>query len=188
MGGLPALLLVCACAGQPESGPGTGPAGEPLVMPPALPARAMAVPAIAVPEAAAIPAIAPEPTAVAVAAPAIAPEPPAPAPPAAVAAAAPVAATRPAIAPEGPRERPREGPRVQLVAAGSEAEARAHWSGFVQRLPDLAEGREPYFVASERPGQAMIWRLRVGGFADAGEARAWCERLRARGGNCWVAG
>lgn len=183
-GGLLALLLACGCAAVPaDLGPGMGPGGEALVMPPALPARALAVPAIAVPEAAAMPASVPEAPVVTPVAAVIAPappEPPAPALAASIPAAAPVAANRPAIA--------REGPQVQLVAAGSEAEARAHWSGFAQRLPDLAEGREPQILAVERPGQAMIWRLRVGGFADAGAAHAWCERLRARGGSCWVSG
>jgi cell division septation protein DedD len=77
---------------------------------------------------------------------------------------------------------------VQLVAAGSEAEARAHWAAFVQRLPDLAEGREPFILPFERPGQPTVWRLRAGGFASAAEAQAWCDRLRARGAACWVSG
>ncbi len=228
-GGLLAAMLACACATvPPDQATGAGPAGEPLVMPPALPARAMAVPVIAVPEAAAsagpaetplpVAATPPAPATVAtpaapvtrvavatpveapppvvVPAPASAPEPPAVPPAAApVAAAAPViqaAVAAPAPIPEPvatPRAAgPRDAPRVQLVAAGSEAEARAHWGSFAQRLPDLAEGRVPHVLAVERPGQAPIWRLRVGGFADAAEARAWCERLRARGGNCWVSG
>jgi hypothetical protein len=191
--GLLAAILACACAAvPPETTAEPAVEAERLVMPPALPGRAMSTPVIPVPEAAARAAPAEPPPVVALAGPVIAPEPPAvqsrpavaAAPPAVQAAAEPHPVAMPRAAPGSFRG----GPHVQLVAAGSAAEARAHWSGLVQRLPDLAEGRTPHILAFERAGQATIWRLRIGGFGDAGEARAWCERLRARGGNCWVAG
>jgi hypothetical protein len=102
-------------------------------------------------------------------------------------AAEPAAATA-AAAPRPPRLAAPGGPQVQLVAAGSEAEATAHWNGFAQRAPDLAEGRSPLVLAFERPGLPTVWRLRVGGFESAGAAGAWCGRLRARGIACWVSG
>lgn len=191
--GLLAALLACGCAAVPAEIPDE-PAveAERLVMPPALPGRAMATPRLAVPDAGPVAAAVEPPTAVTPAPPAGSP----PAPPTVVAPTAPLvpAATAPPSAPaasprpSAPPAGGRDGPRVQLVAAGSEAEARAHWASFVQRLPDLAEGRVPQILGFERPGQATIWRLRVGGFTDAGEAGAWCDRLRARGGTCWVAG
>jgi hypothetical protein len=194
-----ALLLIGCAAAPPDAAPVA--AEERLVMPPALPARLAAVPPLAEwPAAAPLPArpampaveVAASPPPDRPAAPASPPIPPPPAalPPAPMPAAV---AEAPAPPPAPRREAPVPagrggGAQVQLVAAGTEAEARAHWAGFAQRLPDLAEGRSPQVIAFERPGQATIWRLRLGGFADAAEARAWCEALRARGGSCWVAG
>lgn len=200
-----AALLAGACAEAPPAATGAGAAAAPgtgaerLVMPPALPGWSMTTPSIRIPESApdARPAMAER---------AVAPDPatvqPIAAPPPAIMAAAPNRSTAPPIlAAAAPKPRPvatpqavpvpaslRGEPRVQLVAAGSEAEAQAHWAGFTLRLPDLAEGRVPEILALERPGQATIWRLRIGGFADPGEARAWCDRLRERGRTCWVSG
>jgi hypothetical protein len=184
---------------------------DPMVLPPALPGMALATPRIEMPAtqaaAAVDPALRIEPVfrierapAAERAAPAATAAPPGPAaavpppaapapavPPPAASPAPPPAAPPPAAAP-APTPAGREGARVQLVAAGSQAEAERHWAAFRQRAPDLAEGREPLIQPLERPGQGMIWRLRVGGFADAEEAGRWCARLRERGLGCWVAG
>lgn len=189
-----ALLLLAGCVGPPETtgaGIPEAEAAERPLPPPALPGRVAALPprialpmapAAAQPPAEPAPIVGPaaeEPTVPAAAAlvpPSVAQAPPAPAPRA-----------DPALAGVAGPAAGREGPLVQLVAAGSEAEARAYWAGFVQRLPDLAEGAIPRILPFERPGQPTVWRLRLGGFANAEAAQAWCERLRARGSGCWVA-
>lgn len=192
--------------------------GERIVMPPALPGRSFAsVPVATVQavtprplEAAPAPVVAPPAEVVpVVAAPVVAPAPvalpvaevvPAVAPvvvaPASVALpvteVAPVAAAVPPPIRQAPEPPPagaaRGGVRVQLVAAGSEAEAMQHWARFAARAPDLAESRTPLVQRLDREGQAPIFRLRVGGFAGAEEAARWCATLRERQIACWVAG
>ena len=105
---------------------------------------------------------------------------------------APVVAAVPPPVRQAPESTPaavaRGGVRVQLVAAGSEAEAMQHWARFAARAPDLAESRTPLVQRLDREGQVPIFRLRVGGFAGAEEAARWCATLRERQIACWVAG
>jgi Flp pilus assembly protein TadD len=76
-------------------------------------------------------------------------------------------------------------PLVQLAAAVSADAAQAEWQRLQQHMPDVMDGRQPIIAKVERNGQTF-WRLRVGGFADAGQASAFCERLHAGGGACVV--
>jgi Flp pilus assembly protein TadD len=76
-------------------------------------------------------------------------------------------------------------PLVQLAAAVSADAAQAEWRRLQQHMPDVMDGRQPIIARVERNGQSF-WRLRVGGFADAGQASAFCERLHAGGGACVV--
>lgn len=211
-GGLAALLLALAgCVATPDGSPaaGTEPlaAGERIVMPPALPGRVFAsVPVVTVmavtprPAEAStgmapqtVPAPMPEPPAAAAAAPVAAPEPSPPAaapadPPPTAALAEQPPETPARTAPPAPPATARGAVRVQLVAAGSEAEALQHWARFAARETDLAEGRAPVVQRLDRDGQAPVFRLRVGGFAGAEDAARWCARLRERQIACWVAG
>ena len=77
--------------------------------------------------------------------------------------------------------------QVQLVAAGSEADANAAWQRLAGRRPDLMQGRAPEVIRAEVGGHA-VWRLRTGGFAHAGEARAFCAQATGAGAECWVVG
>ncbi|WP_424812604.1 SPOR domain-containing protein [Roseococcus sp. YIM B11640] len=118
--------------------------------------------------------------------PAAAPQPAAPAAaPAAVAPPAPARASAPAPAQQAARPAPAAGGRaqVQLSAAASEEGAKAEWARLQRRAPELA-GRSPVVTKFERDGQATMWRLRTGGFADQAAARAFCGQLRERGVNC----
>ena len=74
---------------------------------------------------------------------------------------------------------------VQLTAANSETAARAEWRRLEQHLPQLILGRIPNVMQSDTDGR-LIWRLRTGGFADHDEANAFCARMQAEHGNCWV--
>jgi cell division septation protein DedD len=97
-------------------------------------------------------------------------------------AARPAAPARPAAAPAAT---PAAAGRwhVQLGALNSEAAARSVWDSMVRKLPDLAS-RHPVITELKRDNQPTLWRLRVGGLADATAARAFCDAVKAKGGSC----
>lgn len=101
------------------------------------------------------------------------------APPAPAPAPAEPAAARPAPAPNGRV-------RVQLGALTSEEAARGEWDRLARRHPDLLGAFRPQVVRFEREGQATLYRLRTGGFADVAAAREFCEQVRARDVPCIV--
>ncbi len=72
---------------------------------------------------------------------------------------------------------------VQLAALRSEDEARQEWERLAHKMPDLLAGKRPAIARTEREGQTY-WRLRTGAFADAAEATAFCQRVRAKGAGC----
>jgi hypothetical protein len=76
--------------------------------------------------------------------------------------------------------------QVQLAAVSSERAALNEWNRLERRMPDILGGRRPAVIRFERDGKT-IWRLRTGGFADTSQARGFCEKVRAKGGNCTVA-
>lgn len=110
------------------------------------------------------------------------------APPVAVAASVPpkpkpvVAA--PALAPIHPAAHGKAG--IQLAALDSEAAARAEWQSLQKRLPGVLAGHEPSISKTERAGKTY-WRLRTTGFGDIAQAKAVCDKVRAKGSACSVA-
>ena len=114
---------------------------------------------------------------------------PQPARPAVPAVAPPVVAAPSPPLQQAARPAPASGGRiqVQLLAARTEEGARADWARLQRRVPELA-GRTPVVTAFERDGQATLYRLRTGGFADGAAARAFCEQLRAREIACMPVG
>ena len=74
---------------------------------------------------------------------------------------------------------------VQLAALASEEAARGEWQALARRLPDLLGGRQPSYSRTEHDGHTF-WRLRTSGFADAAQARGFCEKVRAKGLGCSV--
>ncbi len=104
-------------------------------------------------------------------------------------AAAAEARPRPASGHPAAEPRPVAAPHiatVQLAALASEEAARAEWQQLSKRMPDLLNGHQPAYSQTERNGH-VFWRLRTAGFADAGQAKAFCEQVRAKGGRCSVA-
>lgn len=185
----PTPAPVAEIAATPPAAMPTVPATTPEVpveRPPSVPAP---VAEIAAPPPAAVPVVPATTPALAVEQASAAPEPgPPPSLVQAVAVVSPPAeATR--ADPDAVRPAAARGPiRVQLVAAGSEAEAMRIWSALAQRAPELAEGRRPVVLRAERERAQAIWRLRVGDFTTPEEAASYCARLRERGQACWVAG
>ena len=81
-----------------------------------------------------------------------------------------------------PRARP---VTVQLSSAKSEAQAQAEWNKLAKRMPDLLAEHRALFQKVNEPGPAP-WRLRTGGFADPAQAKAFCDKIKAKGGQCAV--
>jgi hypothetical protein len=77
---------------------------------------------------------------------------------------------------------------VQLGALPTEDAARTEWARLSRLLPDQFRGRSPVVIRFDRANADPVWRLRTGGFADAGAARSFCEAVRLRGGACAVVG
>jgi hypothetical protein len=78
------------------------------------------------------------------------------------------------------------GPLIQLAALTSEESAKTEWARLERKYPDLLSGRQPQVTRLERDGK-VFWRLRTGGFADVGQAKELCERIKAKGAGCTVA-
>ncbi len=74
---------------------------------------------------------------------------------------------------------------VQLSSAKSEAQAQADWTRLAKRMPDLIGEHRALFQKTNEPGPAP-WRLRTGGFADPAQAKAFCDKVKAKGGQCSV--
>lgn len=76
--------------------------------------------------------------------------------------------------------------RVQLGALTSEEAAQGEWERLSRRNPELLGAFRPQIVRFEREGQATLYRLRTGGFADAASAQAFCAQAREKQVPCVV--
>ena len=107
-------------------------------------------------------------------------------------AAEPAAPAAPAPAAAEPAEAARFAPvstgriRVQLGALTSEESARGEWDRLARRNAELLGAFRPQVVRFERDGQATLYRLRTGGFADVATARSFCEQAHAKQVPCVV--
>lgn len=75
---------------------------------------------------------------------------------------------------------------VQLAAMTTEDAAKSEWLRLSKRLPDLFGSHTPALSRTEHDGHTF-WRLRTMGFSDIAQARTFCDRVRAKGGNCSIA-
>jgi hypothetical protein len=92
--------------------------------------------------------------------------------------------TKPLMAapPAPPRMRP---VLVQLSMTKSEAAAQSDWDKLAKKLPDVMNAHRPLFLKTNESG-ATPWRLRTGGFNDQAQAKTFCDKVKAKGGQCSV--
>jgi hypothetical protein len=74
---------------------------------------------------------------------------------------------------------------VLLSTAKSEAEAQQDWDRLAKKAPELFRDHRALYQKTEERGPTP-WRLRTGGFADAAQAKAFCDKVKAKGGQCTV--
>jgi len=79
------------------------------------------------------------------------------------------------------------GPMVQLGSLVSSDAAAAEWQRMQKQMPDLLADRQPIVVQSDNTRGAH-WNVRTAGFAGTGEARDFCQAVKARGLACYVIG
>jgi cell division septation protein DedD len=105
-------------------------------------------------------------------------------------AAAPVESTTVAEAPQGPRARfafTSSGEYlVQIAALNSEEAADTAWKRVTAAAPELYYGAGKNIQKADRGAEGVVYRLRVGAFADRSGAKAFCDELTASGAPCFV--
>ena len=109
-----------------------------------------------------------------------------PAPPPSAAAATPAAIQPPAEAPPLPSSSNASGGKVEVQLAGptpSRDAAEIKWGRLQRQMPDAFAGHQPILTEIHGSG-GTVWRVRTGGFADAGAASAFCEHVRTNGASC----
>jgi len=109
-----------------------------------------------------------------------------PSEPAVTAPAAPGAPQTAAPVPEAAPAAPAAGIAVQLAAFESEQAAQQDWGKMAERMPSFFNGHTPDVERAELAGRT-VFRLRTGGFASLAAAKAFCEEVRDKGGDCSLA-
>jgi Flp pilus assembly protein TadD len=74
------------------------------------------------------------------------------------------------------------GAHVQFSTVHSESDARADWRRLQHRMPSLLASHQPIFTHPSNND----WHVRTGGFANASQASAFCQQVRAAGSGCMV--
>jgi cell division septation protein DedD len=105
-------------------------------------------------------------------------------------AAAPEEPVTPEAAPQGPRARfafTSSGEYlVQIAALNSEEAADTAWKRVTAAAPELYYGAGKNIQKADRGAEGVVYRLRVGAFADRSGAKAFCDELTASGAPCFV--
>lgn len=76
---------------------------------------------------------------------------------------------------------------IQLGALADTASARAAWDDALATHGDLLSGLAPQLQAINASGRGLV-RLRAGPLASLADSRTLCEKLRARGQDCFPVG
>lgn len=75
---------------------------------------------------------------------------------------------------------------VQLAALRSREAADVEWNKATRAHPDMFRGADKRVQRADLGQKGVFFRLRVGAFADRGAASAFCDALKAGGGQCIV--
>ena len=75
---------------------------------------------------------------------------------------------------------------LQIGAYKSEEEASAAWAAFSSRHP-MAKSYQNEVQKADLGSKGVWYRLRLGSFVDKTEAVAFCDKLKADGGTCFLA-
>jgi cell division protein FtsN len=78
------------------------------------------------------------------------------------------------------------GPALQIGAYKSEDEANAAWTAFEHRHA-MVSAYPPQVKRVDLGGKGVWYRLRVAGFSGKSSALAFCDKLKADGGTCFLA-
>jgi cell division protein FtsN len=76
---------------------------------------------------------------------------------------------------------------LQIGAYKSQAEADDSWKTYQAKHSALLSGFSPNVKQVDLGDKGVWYRLRVGGFSDKDAASALCDKLKADGGNCFLA-
>jgi cell division septation protein DedD len=79
------------------------------------------------------------------------------------------------------------GALLQVGAYPSEELAQEAWQNFRAQFPGVATGLSSDIQRADLGERGIWYRVRVGPFADESSAVTACDRLKADGGNCFVA-
>jgi cell division protein FtsN len=75
---------------------------------------------------------------------------------------------------------------VQVGAFRSQAEADGQWAKMQGKLGAFLDGKGKDVEVADLGPKGVYYRLRVGPFASADDARTWCAGLKERGTDCLI--
>lgn len=75
---------------------------------------------------------------------------------------------------------------VQVGAFRSDEEANSMWTRLEGKLGEYMSGKAPDVERADLGEKGVYFRLRIGPFASAEDAKTYCEGLKARGQDCLV--
>lgn len=74
---------------------------------------------------------------------------------------------------------------VQIAAASTEAGANAEWNKRIKAMPELFSAAAEKIIVQADVNGRTVYRVRVGAFATAANADAFCSAIKAKGGACF---
>lgn len=75
---------------------------------------------------------------------------------------------------------------VQVGAFRSEEEANGVWTTLKGKLGDFADNKSPDIERADLGSKGVYYRLRIGPFASADDAKTYCSGLKQRGTDCLI--
>ncbi|MEQ9519898.1 MAG: tetratricopeptide repeat protein [Parvibaculum sp.] len=79
------------------------------------------------------------------------------------------------------------GPRAQIASFRSAAEATTAWDKITRKFGTIIGQRQPYIAEANLGARGIYYRLQIGGFSTADEAKALCVELKEAGQDCIIA-